>query len=713
MRTTEALRQLATDRRDAYDALTRDRRLAEDRIRTDVAAFLTDAGPERAGTAGSGQSTHSVTDHGDTVGDVGWDVTEDVDLARPDVLRARLASLLAGVIDSATPPRHGASDGTRQACRGGGDPGRWEQWRVDVADARRHPDESRADAELLVAVDRARTVATLSTSLDAWRSATEELVKLDDERTRLQSAVDEVWIDGPERSELGSPTTAHLLAATVAAEAASLEEADRRVEELRRRATTLAEDERSAADRSRALERAIAAVEGIRVEVTGAETAIANSAERSARRHTAEVLVERLERDAAALAARVAADVQLHEAVGALGSVRVRLTQAEEASVRLGTAWRAGLAGRIAAHLEDGAPCPTCGATEHPSPAAPADDMPTDEELEAAEALVRSRADEERALDIRVAELRARIATLPPVVDGPDVGDRLAAARTELADIRAADAAHADHVDTLDRLRADLADATAAIALERSALDGLAGALAERRTRWDEDRDEFVARHGSVDSTESGASRRRYLSRAITELACNLEATAAATSVVAQQLTVMAPTLAEFGVDDPAGLTAWAMTDAAVRSVQDGVDRRTDHRRTVTARIASYVSDGGPDEAPSVEPSLQAERGAIEAHDRLVGRVRVDVRSAGRYRPDDHRAGRRGGRGDCGTARQGGGRHPGRTVRRPRSRARCHPPLPQELGARLLPAPGTGPRQPPSRHDDQRSLLPRTERGAR
>ena len=62
---------------------------------------------------------------------------------------------------------------------------------------------------------------------------------------------------------------------------------------------------------------------------------------------------------------------------------------------------------------------------------------------------------------------------------------------------------------------------------------------------------------------------------------------------------------------------------------------------------------------------------------------------------------------------QGGGGHPRRTVRRARQRPRRHPPLPQELGARLLPAPGAGPCQPPARHHDQRPLRPRPQRGAR
>ena len=575
IRTTEALRQLAADRRDAYEALAAGRRVAEDRIRADVAAFFAGA------TDTEGAVAHDAPGEDGAEGE-----GVEQEMARLPELRDRMASVLATVVaerDSAA-DRHEEARAARVAVEAAVQ--RWEQWQEDVAEVRTHPAEVAADAEVALALERAVVVATLSTSVETWRAATERLAVLDADRLHLRAAVDAAWVDGADRSALESATTAHHLSATLAAGAAALEAADRRFVELGHRRDALEGDERGLAERTAALAEAMVERDGLAGRVVAAEAASVDGVARAAERPAAVARIEQLERDASAVRDRAAVARQVAALVDDQETAQRQLAGAEERVKALRLAWRSGLAGRLAAHLEDGAPCPTCGATEHPSPAVPAVDAPGDDELDAAEEDVRARTGVQHGLDVRLAEARARLDALPSVAGADDVEERLTAARSDL-----------------------------------EALDGLSGTLTERRARWEGDRDAFVSEFGALASTGPAATARRELADAVAALARNLEATTTAAAARTEHRAAMAPTLEAFGIDDPAGLGRWTMSEDAVRAAQAGLDVRAERRRQVAARIDGYTAGGGADERPGVAPSLQAEREAAATHTALVGRV--------------------------------------------------------------------------------------------
>lgn len=66
--------------------------------------------------------------------------------------------------------------------------------------------------------------------------------------------------------------------------------------------------------------------------------------------------------------------------------------------------WRKGQAAVLARELEPGAPCPVCGSLEHPSPARPEGDLPTESDLDAARRQVRE-------IDSRLKELREQVSS--------------------------------------------------------------------------------------------------------------------------------------------------------------------------------------------------------------------------------------------------------------------------------------------------------------
>ena len=82
---------------------------------------------------------------------------------------------------------------------------------------------------------------------------------------------------------------------------------------------------------------------------------------------------------------RAAAEMAQRAAEDAYRSAAQAYRAAQDEAAALQRAYLDGQAGVLALQLEPGAPCPVCGATEHPRPAAQTGSVPTSEELDVAE----------------------------------------------------------------------------------------------------------------------------------------------------------------------------------------------------------------------------------------------------------------------------------------------------------------------------------------
>lgn len=324
-------------------------------------------------------------------------------------------------------------------------------------------------AELARRVEEARRAAAVAGQLaardraDAARTAAE--VADDDARAACRA----------ERPALASATASALAERrdALVAELATLADAEARERGLPRRRA----DVRAAGD-------AVAAREA---EADAAEAALA---ERPAgriplveARDTAAAAAGGVDRALAALAEaeatrrRVAEleglEARIHAARDALDARSAAATTAVRHEAELRQRKIRGLAGELAAELEDGVPCPVCGAVDHPHPAPSAQGHPDDDEIErAAEARARAEAAQGDAVAALSAET-ARHEVAAAALDGitAETADaevaaraaRLAGAEAAGGALRAAEAAVVAHDAETERIRTRRDDARAAL----------------------------------------------------------------------------------------------------------------------------------------------------------------------------------------------------------------------------------------------------------
>jgi exonuclease SbcC len=357
--------------------------------------------------------------------------------------------------------------------------------------------------------------------------------------------------------------------------------------------------------------------------IVGVRAELAVATGRATGRPQAEIRIHQLDQALDAANSRAVALAR----VAALQSQVARATGVEQAAAdrvdAVRDAWRAGLAGRLAAHLVDGQACPTCGSDQHPAPAVSNGHAPTDEDLQGAEDEHRRRATDRQSLLVDLAGAQAAAEILTGHDDIADLTDQLSTARTLLDTIRFAEADAArllrqleSQTQELDRRRQKVTSADATIRAERAV-------LAERTLNWQGDRDAFIAAHGELTSTSAMARDRRRLADGLTGFAASLQLAESSAAAVAQALETLEPTLLEFGIACPDQLDAWARPVDQIEREMLLLNQRDQERRMVEARIRHYDDGGGPATRPDPAPLAESLQRAADQLDDLVGRLAV------------------------------------------------------------------------------------------
>lgn len=352
-----------------------------------------------------------------------------------------------------------------------------------------------------------------------------------------------------------------------------------------------------------------------------------------ARTHAAGLADARLAQAAAteqATAARAAQQqaAAVQAALETRTSALATASAAAEAEAELRRRRYAGIAAELAVALEDGDPCPVCGALEHPHRADPAEDAVSPEQVEAAEAArveaeaARSRAEQAHALaEEKLARLREAAGEL-----GPDA----ARAALEAATTRVKAAQEAQETASRLEQRITAHDAETEQLTRRGQADALAlsraeTALESAATAIGRDRERIVEARGEDGSV--GHRRRAHLARA-----------AAATTL---RDALRARTEAEERAREAEEESTSALAAAAIATEEQAraaVLEPAERRRLATllearavdeARLADGLAEEGIGDAPTTDAALEEARAAVTATAQALAAAQAAAREDG------------------------------------------------------------------------------------
>ncbi len=465
-----------------------------------------------------------------------------------------------------------------------------EGTRARLADARRAaPVVTAADA----AVSAAAAVGSARASLEAIRARVD---------TALQA--------------LGRP----LPDPDAAAVAAALAELRHEVEAQRRIL-----DDAAAADGA-----AVAA----EAQATAAEVALA---EAQAALRTKRELLAQLTAEAAALAV-VAASVgdldraeeearRRHADRSALDQALARADEAEALATTakaeyeaLMGAFVAGQAARLAATLEDGAPCPVCGSAEHPAPAGQTDVAAVDHDaVDAGRTRWSDAATEAAGHRAAVGPILERLGALAhePL---PVLEEALRTAEARHAEARSVAAEHARLLDRITKGEQLIAESEPAVA------DAVEAAV-RRRTlataaRSDATTRAVLAAAIDPDAVTAAQTSLADLATDAAQLAPAADAVTTALARAAQASDALALALAAAGLPDESAARSLALPAEQEADLAETVRAWDRSVEQVTGRIAGLEAQGLPPEPPDLaayrEAAAAAATAATTAHEAFV-----------------------------------------------------------------------------------------------
>ena len=402
------------------------------------------------------------------------------------------------------------------------------------------------------------------------------------------------------------------------------------VEALATAEARLAEAERALTEAREAQDAAQARREGARAALSEARERLAAHGDVSARaqalgadlkeatrlREGREALAEAEEALGRALDARGEAEALAAEAEAAFREAEAALREAESRSL-------AAMAARLAERLEPGQPCPVCGATEHPRPARP-------HEADVEEAAVREARAARDEAEAALAEAR----------------ERLAAAQAEAA---ACEARVRTLADGLGEAAAQppraLRRRERALARELEAAREALAALEDERARLPELEAEAEAAEQALDETKQAVqeaeqaraaarAERTAVARRLPKALRTPQALEEALAAARAEAEALERALEAARRAHEAAQAEEAAARARCEEAEAAARRAAEAAAEAEAKLAARLQEEGFrdradwERAHLPEETMEAERAAIEAHDRALHEATARLRRA-------------------------------------------------------------------------------------
>ncbi|BDA63639.1 AAA family ATPase [Actinomyces capricornis] len=311
--------------------------------------------------------------------------------------------------------------------------------------------------------------------------------------------------------------------------------------------------------------------------------------------------------------------VELTEHEDRLAQAVATATRAAEEVTRTRMRWISSQAGALAGELLEGEPCPVCGSTDHPEPAAQPAQGASRTQVEAAEraqhqadeALSSARQERDSCRSRYQEALRSSggLAVEHSALALQQAATALRAARDEAQQVPALTQRLEDFDTATEQLRQDHERARSALAVSHSRLEAERDRLAEDRRRCEQARGPWPTVAARAGALLDQARQAEEASRAISAAATALDALQEARENLAR-------TLAEEGFTSAVQAQECAM-DAASREV---LSQRVQEARTTRLRVAQALADPqiaslSGQEEDALEQADQALAGAEAAHE--------------------------------------------------------------------------------------------------
>ncbi len=605
-RVTEVFHDISSKRANTFEEATRRRTELEDQIRGSLGAII---------------------------GQLPSEIASSVDakvLTEEEFNVEKLDDYLAVVVDAHEELKHLAEEAKEDANtartrydKAVQEAKAWDEWQENLAKAAKFPEEEEADVKESELLDRARKLQALGSIFEQWEEEDKRLRELEVNRNRIMESLGPIWIADYDRALLDEISTAQELARQIDDDVTYLKRAADRFDELSKQEAQLKKDCSDLEDRKKAHDEMRKEIEVRERQLLTARDHLKGLKEKAAALDVVVQEVRRLEGELEQARGRAKAESELTYVTRKLKNAEENARLANQHAADMREAWKDGLAGRLAQMLTDGEPCPTCGALDHPAPAILHPDAPGDKELEQAEQEVRRAEEEVKNLSSKKAAAEGAIEALANARDIVVVEAELDEKRSELADLQ-------NSKEEANTLEVSLEEETNKVQADRESFDRESreldidtAMLTEREKRFVSERQSFIDEHGSFASTRSAAQSREELANQVKQFAkikIELDRTQ---ELYQKSVESLQPTMDAFGVDSPAALLSWRISDEELAKRDQRLSERRDYRRDVRARIDEYEKSGAPHIRPDPAPLKDESTRAASIRDDLIGRLAV------------------------------------------------------------------------------------------